>query len=304
MKQFEYNDLNKFFVSVGIFLIGLTFMLPWLYLREKFDLEVKANDLEEFTEVAQNIIGRRQNITGWLSIIVPIISIISFLTGAFLTYIGIKGWRKLQIILEEREELINKELSAKIVQLSRTEKIEKVNQELQTQDEEIKSTPNEKTTFASKYIEAETKFYNRINLIYQDSYKISKDIRINENEYDILYRSPLKMEKDVIFELKYSESYLRGSYFFGALNQLTSSLNYYQQNIKSNAIGRLVFLMPYKALHGENKHPRSFYGKSIDLIKSENSKLTGKDIMITYFDVNKIDTYTDEEIKDKLNIKK
>jgi len=28
MSQFEYNDLNKFFVSVGIFLIGLTFSPP------------------------------------------------------------------------------------------------------------------------------------------------------------------------------------------------------------------------------------------------------------------------------------
>ena len=104
MAQFEYNDLNKFFVSIGVFLIGLTFILPWLFLREDFNLLITSENLSKFTLGAQKIIKQRQSFVGLLSVIIPIISILTLSSGTFLIYKGIRGWRKLQLLIEEREK--------------------------------------------------------------------------------------------------------------------------------------------------------------------------------------------------------
>jgi hypothetical protein len=121
MSQFEYNDRNKFFVSIGVFLIGLTFLLPWLFLRENFDLLIKSSDLQTYTVTAQDIIKQRQSITSAFSIIVPIVSICSFIIGIVLCYKGINGWKKLQDINEVRDQLINKKLTLEIERLSISE---------------------------------------------------------------------------------------------------------------------------------------------------------------------------------------
>ena len=129
MSQFEYNDLNKFFVSVGVFLIGLTFLLPWLYLRENFNLLITEDNLNTLTTISRDVIEKRQTIVSVLSYIIPTISIGSFGYGIYLFFKGIKGWKKLQSINEEREELkktgeqlANQKLTLEIQALSLSEK--------------------------------------------------------------------------------------------------------------------------------------------------------------------------------------
>lgn len=108
MSQFEYTDLNKFFVSIGVFLIGITFLLPWLFFRENFDLLIKSEELNSYTETAQRIIHQRQSIVSYFPTIILIISSLCFLSGIYLCIKGIRGWNKAERLKHEASQLANK----------------------------------------------------------------------------------------------------------------------------------------------------------------------------------------------------
>lgn len=301
MSQFEYNDLNKFFVSVGVFLIGLTFLLPWLFLKESFDLLIKVEDLNKLTTSAKTIIENRQSLIGTYSFVIPIVSIISFLIGAFLIFKGIKGWRKLQIILEEREELTNKKLSLEIVKLSEDEKLEKVSKDIaiaQATSPVTDIKPNKETnlSLAQQYLKVEKTFGDLVRKAIDDKFKVFQDFRIEENEFDLLLKSPVLSDKDIVFEVKYSSSRVGGQYFHQSLQQLKKSLDYYRQKMKSKADGRLVFIMPSKALTEKSMQPESLYDDTLSLIEKGNRENRREGINICYLDYDKLDTYTSEEI--------
>lgn len=301
MSQFEYNDLNKFFVSVGVFLIGLTFLLPWLFLKENFDLMVKVEELNKLTTSAKIIIENRQSLIGTYSIVIPIISIISFLIGAFLIFKGIKGWRKLQIILEEREELTNKKLTLEIVKLSEEEKLEKVSKDIEVAQAtspitDLKPNKEENLSLAQQYLKVERIFGELVRKAIDDKFKVFQDFRIEENEFDLLLKSPLLSDKDIVFEIKYSNSRVGGQYFHQSLQHLKKSLDYYRQKMKSKADGRLVFIMPSKALTQKSMQPESLYDDTLSLIEKGNRENKSEGINICYLDYDKLDTYTSDEI--------
>src|SRR5688572_15760168 len=108
MSQFEYTDLNKFFVSIGVFLIGLTFILPWLFFRENFDLLITSEDLKTYTDTARDIINQRQQLVSYFPSTILVISLITFVSGIILCFKGINGWIKADRLKQEANQLSNK----------------------------------------------------------------------------------------------------------------------------------------------------------------------------------------------------
>jgi len=139
MSQFEYTDLNKFFVSIGVFLIGLTFLLPWLFFKENFDLLIKSEDLKTYTKTAQYIINQRQSIVSSFPIIILVISSCAFLTGIFLCIKGIKGWYKTEKLKLLANKLSNDMTTQEIQRYSTSEKL--------SSDMNVPLFKSEKTTF-------------------------------------------------------------------------------------------------------------------------------------------------------------
>jgi hypothetical protein len=120
MSQFEYTDLNKFFVSVGVFLIGFTFVLPWLFFQESFELQVLESDLELFTKTAKTTIEQRQEIISYFPLVISIISIVSLFTGICFCYKGISGWSKNEKLRQESMKIAN-DLGTKEAQVFKSE---------------------------------------------------------------------------------------------------------------------------------------------------------------------------------------
>ena len=60
MAQIEYGDFYKFIVSLGIALVLAAILVPWLFLREPFDLMIEASRLSGLTPTAQQIVLLRQ----------------------------------------------------------------------------------------------------------------------------------------------------------------------------------------------------------------------------------------------------
>jgi hypothetical protein len=141
MSQFEYTDLNKFFVSIGIFLIGSTFLLPWLFFRENFDLLIKSEDLKTYTETAQNIIIQRQSIVSAFPIIILILSSCTFITGVFFFIKGIIDWIKSERLKRETNKLANQIKTQEVQSFSSQEKLSLDNEATLFKSEEIIYSP-------------------------------------------------------------------------------------------------------------------------------------------------------------------
>ncbi len=303
MAQFEYNDLNKFYVSIGVFLIGLTFIIPWLFLRENFDLYIKASELSEYTDEAQDIIQQRQSLIKIISFIIPIVSSISLIAGFYLSFIGIKGWRNIQNLIEEREMMMNKKLSLEITGLTKEEKLEKVDKDIQIieKENEFKKVKKDEpddylVSFKRNYLHYNTKFQELVTHHLSDEFKIYKDFRIENFEYDMVLKSPLLMDYDYIFEIKYYESLISQTYLKSEMHQLNESLNNYKEKVKLNAKARLIFLCTAKALSARSKNPNAIYDGIADLIGIENRNRSYADILITFFDIERLEIYSKTEL--------
>lgn len=56
MENLNYNDFNKFLVSLGVILIGLALLLPWIFLRESYTLENIELDMNSLSNIYQSSI--------------------------------------------------------------------------------------------------------------------------------------------------------------------------------------------------------------------------------------------------------
>jgi hypothetical protein len=54
--QIEYGDFYKFVVSLDIALVLAAILVPWLFLREPFDLMIEVSRLSQLTPAAQQIV--------------------------------------------------------------------------------------------------------------------------------------------------------------------------------------------------------------------------------------------------------
>ncbi len=109
MHQFEYTDLNKFYVSVGISLPIAAFTLLWFFsFSESSDLLITTEELKNLTVVAQSVIHQRQTYISYLPRITLFISIFSFFAGLFFIKKGINGWIKSEKLNKKTNQQKNK----------------------------------------------------------------------------------------------------------------------------------------------------------------------------------------------------
>ena len=151
-------------------------------------------------------------------------------------------------------------------------------------------------SLAQKYLKAEKVFGDLVRKAINDKFKVFQDFRIEGNDFDLLLKSPLLSTKDIVFEIKYSASRVGGQYFHQSLAQFKNSLDYYRQKMKSKAEGRLVFIMPSKALTQKSMQYESLYDDTLSLIQKGNRENRNQGINICYLDYDKLDIYTSDEI--------
>src|SRR5262245_61921543 len=115
MTKFEYSDFYKFIASAGIALISLAILVPWLFLREPFDLFQEASKLSQLTPLAQEVIAARQATIRSILNFIPLFSASSFILGFSGLVIGSVMWyRKTQSSIDRLAELNIKALEKQL----------------------------------------------------------------------------------------------------------------------------------------------------------------------------------------------
>ncbi|RPJ74973.1 MAG: hypothetical protein EHM20_09720 [Alphaproteobacteria bacterium] len=210
--KFEYSDFYKFIASVGIALISLAVLVPWLFFREPFDLLLKTEDITNLTPLAQSIIQNRQtilqiviNIIPWFSLGSLILGLITFVIG------GINWFNRTQRIMDKMSELNLAILERQLASQSTTEVIAQKEEEAKAQVEEHIVTTEEETVLEPDIINTivqgayrvEKQLADKLKMCFAKTHDVLTERRLGAASYDIVLVSKNNRAEDYIFEVKY-----------------------------------------------------------------------------------------------------
>ena len=295
--KFEFGDLYKFIVSLGVVLITLSVTTPWLFLREPFDLFKTHAEIQVLTSVAQDIIHKRQSLISFIFTFIPWFSSIAAIVGMIFIYMGLNKWKVNQAHLD-KQTMIESKLKENALRASTQDEIEE-KQSKETdgleQSEQISTSPSQQRSFRRAYSQIETSVFNRVNKVYSNKYKVSQNMMIAGFELDIFLEGKSFLAKDYIIEVKY----IRKGFNFGWLNE-SFLRNLHAQNVYSKitnkAANTLLLIVIADEAYNENK-----YSKLLTRLKTNELFRKGKDIVqiVTEKDLNNV---TDIELQEKLSI--
>ncbi|MEM5507436.1 hypothetical protein WNY98_01010 [Pseudoalteromonas sp. AS71] len=292
--KFEFGDLYKFIVSLGVVLITLSVTTPWLFLREPFDLYKTHAEIQAFTPVAQDIIQKRQSLISFIFTFIPWFSSIAAIVGMIFIYMGLQKWQVNQSHLD-KQTMIESKLKENALRESTQDEIE-YKQSKETEGlVQFNTSPKHLASFRRAYYQIETCVFNRLNNTYSNKYKVSHNMMIAGFELDIFLEGKSLLTKNYIIEVKY----IRKGFNFGWLNEAFLR-NLYAQNayskITNKAANTLLLIVIADEAYNEDK-----YSKLLTRLRSNELYRKGKDIVriITETELNNV---TDIELQEKLNI--
>lgn len=237
MQKIEYGDINKFLVSIGLVLIGLSILSPYLYLKEDFGIYLSQTDFDSLQDSVKELILDKQNKVKNLQSLFFCIPIVLSVFGVLFLIIGLYRWFSRQEKIDEKFDIELDKLKLEIKSLTQEEREEKVIQEVKEieLDEKTELNETQKIVF-NKYIAIEEsiaehfKNYNSQNFEILSQQKMGNKFRI-----DILLRAKNKGFADRIVEVKYFNDKLSESIISSTLHKLSSYVTYYK-----NATNKVV----------------------------------------------------------------
>lgn len=260
MEKIEYSDLNKFLVSIGVTIIIVAFLLPWLYLREPFDLTLTQEQFSKLTPLAKEIISTRQTFIYSSIYIIPKLTIGLIAIGLTSIIIGFRRWSKNQNDLDSRERVITEthKINLSMLKMTGEQITEKVNKEYESQVNASTESISEKSDFIPKYLEIERKLVEKIQLYFSDNYNVLSNYRIGVFEYDIILEAKKSNKINYILEIKYHSKGYSKKKLQGAILQLISSTQVYSQNSGKRAKPLLLLVVPNGLTDSEVNELHSF----------------------------------------------
>ena len=234
--KFEFGDLYKFTVSLGVVLITISIMAPWLFLKEPFDLFRPASEINALSEIAKAIVVKRQNTVSFIVEFIPWFSSIGSVAGFIFICLGLKNWHRNQVHIDEQTRL-DVEIKKQSLRDATKDEIE----EKETAEYEDLKVAGESTSeayivnsFRGQYSEIEELVYTKFLNLYKNRYEVSHNKMIADVELDILVKGKSMGTKDYIVEVKY----IRKGFNFGWLRQAYLR-NIYAKSVYSQFTNRL-----------------------------------------------------------------
>jgi hypothetical protein len=220
MNKPEYSDLYKFVASVGVILISLALLFPWLLLRESFDALHKVSEIAELPQTAQQLLAYRQNTALWWVENVHWFSIILSIFGLAFVCIGVAFWRPKQMVLDTKEQLEVQKLAYQLSRMSPEEiavnKIAEAAEQAQARVEESGAQeiipPSEVKQAVSEAFRLGKVVTEKLSRCFSSRGTVINNRRIGVTDYDIIFSSSVSDLSDVSIEVRYTLSTFDFSY--------------------------------------------------------------------------------------------
>lgn len=286
MEKLNYNDFNKFLVSLGVILIGLALLIPWLFLKESYNIPTKI-EIDSLTDISKNIIDVKQGYLLIFSDLIPWVSVIFVIAGIFLVVSGLTRWYKKQLILDKKDNLDILKLEKEIQLMSPVEIVDKAQKEtrddsitqiLETEELEVSKMEimSQEAHPWKKYIEIERAIADRIIDFNSDYFEILPNVKVGFSEIGILLKSRNQTYSDKIIEIKYYKSGFRKSFINTVASNLRNTIEMYRLKVKRNAIPMVIFVFR------EGSEDFRNMPKITELIQNSSQELGLKNIQIEF----------------------
>lgn len=210
MDKLQFDSFYKFLVSIGIVLIiSPVFLLHYL-ISGSYDIMITEEELSSLSSISKELIEHKRICLNFVYQFLPIFCIVLILIGLFLFILGCYKWNTIQqsaqnqlTDLDIKEKQLNiKKMSAKEI----AEKIVSENIEVVSESEvnsSIAASIRASTSATvKKAFELEDKLYMSILTKFGKKYIYHQNVRIENEEYDIIAEST-DSSPDLLYEMKY-----------------------------------------------------------------------------------------------------
>lgn len=242
MAQLEYGDYYKFLASAGIALLAGAVVVPWMFLREPFDLALEASKITLFTPEAQNIIHTRQHLIAVAVHCMPYASGAMAVAGGVLTGLGLYPWRLRQSVRDKGEDLQNEKLSKELTDMSPKQIETKAKNDLEDADEsEPALTAVQPHLTLSAVLAVEQALLSRIGSCLGSSMKVLTHQRLGNVEYDAIVRP--RTRQRIIVEIKYIRKGFNRGWLSETFSNLASRMALYSKTFDEETYGVLIVVI-------------------------------------------------------------
>jgi hypothetical protein len=298
MDKFEFGDLNRFFVSLGLTLVLGSLGIMWLFYREPFDLARTVAELNGLTPLAKAIILERQRHVGRALTLVPWLALGGVLTGLFLFFLGLFRWIPSQKTVEQIQDLTRKKLENEVRRMTPAEVITKAYSEVAVQepaavtarspddgDQQVASLQDP----VSNYLQNENLLLDALATHLPDKYELLPYQQSAFGTYDALLRAKPGAGPDFIVEFKDLSRTPRARYLDDALRVASMSADWMGLDMVNRQIPLVIAIVPensaalveeaLKLLERDAKHPTAFGRSLLRLISPKRlAKLNAADM--------------------------
>jgi hypothetical protein len=237
----EYGDFYKFVVSLGIALVLAAILVPWLFLREPFDLMIEASRLGLLTPAAQHIVSLRQAILLRLLPMVPWISCLLLAAGVGTVTAGITKWSKRQILRDTSENLAVEKQKRELSSMTSEEVNEKAVAEIQP---EVTSHATNLALGVSTatFIAVERAFQGRLRECFQSTYRLLVNQKLGTAEYDVILQALRPNCPDVVVEIKYIREGFKYAWLRESVMRLAVATELYDARMRRHSNPLLIVI--------------------------------------------------------------
>jgi len=261
--QLDYGDYHKFKVSLGVACIIAAFVVPWVFLREPFDLLLDPGQLARLNESTRALIEYRQHIVRWLIWLVPFLSAALLIFGIVLVLRGLQQWKSVQHWFDKEQRLKVQKLQKEIKQMTPVEIQEKAETEVAESessevvagfDDSVKEAikPSAPKAVVGHYLAIEHQLSLRIEQCLKSEYEILPKRRLGPAEYDLILAAHSQTALDVIVEIKYAANNFGRHWVMNNVLKIIMATELYAKATNRKAVPAILFVSPDELLNRKN----------------------------------------------------
>jgi hypothetical protein len=261
--KLDYGDYHKFKVSLGVACIIAAFIVPWVFLREPFDLMLESDQLAKLNESARELIAYRLAFAQWLIWLVPFLSAALLVLGLVLVFRGLHQWKSIQHWFDQEQRLKVEKLAKEIKQMTPIEIKEKAEAEITDGDRpEISVGPadsvndtmktSESATNVRRYLDIESQLSRKIEQCLDSDYDVLPKRRLGKVEYDLILAAHSGTASDRVVEIKFAAKNFGRHWVVDNVLKVIMATELYSKGTKRKALPAILFVSPEDLLSRKN----------------------------------------------------
>jgi hypothetical protein len=254
----DFSDLNKFIVSMGLVLIGLSFFIPWLFLNDGIKSLISTENFNNLTELSKSLAIKNQEYSLKFIKWIPRILWPFLILGIGISIYGLIRWFRKQSKIDEKEDLelrkLRLDLDTKVLSVEEIKQkaINEIKQDANLElvlnkpklinNEKIEYTADESDSW-NELIKIEDIVYNKIIDYNSFNYEVKRNVSIkNKYKADIIMQSIIPNNFDKLIEVKYLQERLNNLIIINSLNYMKDFIKFYESEYKRNTQNFLLFI--------------------------------------------------------------